>query len=53
MAPAVELRHYPGAWRSRFHHDLYRVIYQMAKAQQRVIVIRIRPRPIACTGMKY
>jgi mRNA-degrading endonuclease RelE of RelBE toxin-antitoxin system len=50
--PAIQLRNQPAVWRARFHHDRYRMIYQVAKAQRRIIVKRIRLRPVAYEGMK-
>ncbi len=49
---AIELRANPNHWRIRFHHN-YRILYFIAKAQRRVIVRRIRPRPIAYKGIKH
>ncbi len=49
---AIELRANPGTWRVRFHHDRYRMIYQISKARKCIFVIRIRPRPTAYLGMK-
>ena len=52
LIPAIELRHYPDTWRARFHHELYRMLYLVAKGQKRIIVKRIRPRPTAYIGLK-
>ena len=53
LTPASELRGYAGYFKARFHHDLYRMVYQIAKNQRRILVTRIRPRPIAYQGMKH
>jgi mRNA-degrading endonuclease RelE of RelBE toxin-antitoxin system len=52
LVPAIELRANPGTWRVRFHHDRYRMIYRVARAQKRIIVTRIHPRPTAYEGMR-
>ena len=52
LVPAVELRGKPGTLRARFHQDRYRMIYQIAKAANHIIVKRIRPRSTAYEGMK-
>jgi mRNA-degrading endonuclease RelE of RelBE toxin-antitoxin system len=46
------MRGYPDTWKIRFHHDDYRMIYQVSRRQKRIIVKRMRPRPIAYDGMK-
>ena len=51
LAQPLEMRGKPNTWRVRFHGD-YRLIYQIAKAQKRIIVLRIRPRSTAYEGMK-
>jgi mRNA-degrading endonuclease RelE of RelBE toxin-antitoxin system len=51
LVEPVEMRGKANTWRVRFHGD-YRLIYQIAKAQKRVIVLRIRPRSTAFEGMK-
>lgn len=51
--PATELRHYPGLWRARFHHGLYRMIYRISKPEKRVVIRRIRPRATAYEGMMH
>jgi mRNA-degrading endonuclease RelE of RelBE toxin-antitoxin system len=53
VVPAIELRRNPGTWRARFHHDRFRIVYQILKAQKLIIVRRIRPRPTAYIGMKH
>lgn len=50
--PAIQLRANPGVWRARFHRT-YRMIYQISKAEKRIIVMRIKPRETAYKGMKY
>jgi mRNA-degrading endonuclease RelE of RelBE toxin-antitoxin system len=52
LVESVEMRGKANIWRVRFHGD-YRLIYQIAKAQKRVIVLRIRPRSTAYEGMKH
>lgn len=52
QVPALEMRGMPGTWRARFHHDAYRMIYQISKAEKRVIVTAIRPRSTAYDGLK-
>lgn len=52
QVPALEMRGMPGTWRARFHHDGYRMIYQISKAEKRVIVTAIRPRSTAYDGLK-
>jgi len=49
---AREMRHYQNTWKARFYHDQYRIIYRIARAQRRIVVIRIRPRGTAYEGMK-
>lgn len=51
LVPAIELRGNPNVWRTRFH-NYYRMIYQVSKAERRVIVTRIKPRNTAYQGMK-
>jgi mRNA-degrading endonuclease RelE of RelBE toxin-antitoxin system len=52
--PAIALRsHPPDTMRARFHHDRYRMIYQISKPERRVVVSRIRPRPTAYRGMRH
>jgi mRNA-degrading endonuclease RelE of RelBE toxin-antitoxin system len=52
--PAISMRsHPPGTMRARFHHDRYRMVYQISKPERRVIVSRMRPRPIAYRGLKH
>jgi mRNA-degrading endonuclease RelE of RelBE toxin-antitoxin system len=53
LVPAVELRANPPIWRARFHQDRYRMIYQITKKTQRVLIKRIRLRPTAYEGMKH
>jgi mRNA-degrading endonuclease RelE of RelBE toxin-antitoxin system len=49
---AFQMRGMPDTWKVRFHHDRCRMNYQVAKAQRRIIVKRIRLRPVAYEGMK-
>jgi len=51
LVPALELRGKPRVWRARFHND-YRMIYQIAKAGNRIIVTRIKPPSSAYEGIK-
>jgi mRNA-degrading endonuclease RelE of RelBE toxin-antitoxin system len=51
MVPAVELRGKPEFRRARFHTS-YRMIYQISRAQKRVIVARIQHGSTAYDGMK-
>jgi mRNA-degrading endonuclease RelE of RelBE toxin-antitoxin system len=50
--PAIELRRNPNVWRIRFHNN-YRLIYQLSKAEKRIIVVRIKSRDKAYEGMKH
>lgn len=51
--PAIPLRaHAPGTMRARFH-GTYRMVYQISKAEKRVIVSRIKHRATAYKGMKH
>jgi mRNA-degrading endonuclease RelE of RelBE toxin-antitoxin system len=51
--PAIQLRsHAPGTMRARFH-GTYRMVYQISKAEKRVIVSRIKHRNTAYRGMKH
>jgi mRNA-degrading endonuclease RelE of RelBE toxin-antitoxin system len=52
LIPAVELDANPNTWRVRFHHDRYRMIYQISRGRKHILVTRMRPRPIAYEGMK-
>jgi mRNA-degrading endonuclease RelE of RelBE toxin-antitoxin system len=49
---SIELRANPKVWRIRFH-DNYRMIYQVSKAEKRIIVTRIKARSEAYKGMKH
>jgi mRNA-degrading endonuclease RelE of RelBE toxin-antitoxin system len=49
---AFEMRGMPDTWKVRFHHDDYRMIYLVARGRRRIIVKRMRARPIAYEGMK-
>lgn len=51
LVQPIEMSGKANVWRVCFHGD-YRLIYQIAKAQKRVIVLRIRPRSTAYEGMK-
>jgi mRNA-degrading endonuclease RelE of RelBE toxin-antitoxin system len=51
LVPAVELRGNPNVRRTRFHTN-YRLIYQVSKAEKRIIVTRIKLRNTAYKGMK-
>jgi len=53
LESAVQLRAHKDVWRARFHHDRYRMIYQVAKGQKRILVKRIRNRANAYQGMKH
>jgi mRNA-degrading endonuclease RelE of RelBE toxin-antitoxin system len=50
-AGAVEMRGKPNTWRVRFHGN-YRLIYRESRTQNRIIVLRIRPRETAYEGME-
>jgi mRNA-degrading endonuclease RelE of RelBE toxin-antitoxin system len=52
LADAIELRGKPDTWRARFHHDRYRMIYQISRGRKHIRVTRIRARPTAYEGMK-
>jgi mRNA-degrading endonuclease RelE of RelBE toxin-antitoxin system len=52
LVHAIELRGKPDTWRARFHHDRYRMIYQISKGRRHIRVTRIRARPTAYEGMK-
>jgi mRNA-degrading endonuclease RelE of RelBE toxin-antitoxin system len=52
VVPAIELKKYPDAWRARFHHERFRIVYLVSRTRKRIVVIRIRPRPIAYVGLK-
>jgi mRNA-degrading endonuclease RelE of RelBE toxin-antitoxin system len=50
---AIQLRsHPPGTMRARFH-SYYRMVFQISKAEKRVIVLRIRPRDTVYRDMKH
>jgi mRNA-degrading endonuclease RelE of RelBE toxin-antitoxin system len=51
LVPAIELRRNPNVWRIRFHNN-YRMIYQLSRAEKRIIVVRIKSRDKAYEGMK-
>jgi mRNA-degrading endonuclease RelE of RelBE toxin-antitoxin system len=53
VASAIQLRAHKDVWRARFHNDRYRIIYQVANGQKRIIVKRIRIRNIAYKNMKH
>ena len=53
LVPAIELRHNPDVWRARFHHDRFRIVYQISRQQKLILVKRIRPRPTAYDRMKH
>jgi len=50
LVPAIEMR--GNTYRARFHHDRYRMVYQVSKARKHILVARIRARPLAYKGMK-
>lgn len=52
LVPALELTANPDNWRVRFHHDRYRIIYQISRSRKHILVTRIRPRPTAYEGIK-
>jgi len=52
LVPAIEMRGNPDTCRARFHHDRYRMVYQVSKARKHILVARIRARPVAYKGMK-
>ena len=52
LVSALEMRGMPNTWRARFHHVRYRMIYQISKAEKRIVVTYIRIRPIAYLGLK-
>jgi len=52
LVTAIEMRGNPGVWRARFHHERYRMIYQISRGRKHILVTRIRPRPTAYEGMK-
>jgi mRNA-degrading endonuclease RelE of RelBE toxin-antitoxin system len=52
LVPAIELNSNPDNWRARFHHDRYRMIYQISSSRKHTLVTRIRLRPIAYENMK-
>lgn len=52
LITAIEMRGSPGVRRARFHHDRYRMIYQISRGRKHILVTRIRPRPTAYEGMK-
>jgi mRNA-degrading endonuclease RelE of RelBE toxin-antitoxin system len=51
--PSIELRANPNLWRARFHHERFRILYQVSRTKKRIVVIRIRPRPTAYHGLKH
>jgi hypothetical protein len=53
LLPAIEPRGYPDTWRVRFHHERFRMIYQVSRSWKHIPVTRIRPRAIAYEGMKH
>ena len=53
LVSAIQLRAHKDVWRACFHDDRYRMIYQVAKGQKRIIVLRIRIRSTAYKGMKH
>jgi mRNA-degrading endonuclease RelE of RelBE toxin-antitoxin system len=38
LVPAIELTANPGNWRARFHHDRYRMIYQISRTRKHVLI---------------
>lgn len=52
LALAIQLRAHKDVWRARFHNDRYRMIYQDARGEKRIIVKRIRVRASAYKSMK-
>ena len=52
LGGAIELRSNPDVWRVRFHSDQYRMLYQVSRKRNRILVTRIRPRSTAYKGMK-
>jgi mRNA-degrading endonuclease RelE of RelBE toxin-antitoxin system len=53
LITSIQLRAHKDVWRARFHQDRYRMIYQVAKGQKRIIVKRIRIRATAYKSMKH
>ena len=52
IVPSLQMRGLPDTWRARFHHDRYRMVYQVSRKRRQILVTRIRLRPTACEGMK-
>jgi mRNA-degrading endonuclease RelE of RelBE toxin-antitoxin system len=52
LVEAFQLRGYKDTWRVRFHHEDYRMIYEVSRSKRRIDVTKIRPRSIAYEGMK-
>jgi mRNA-degrading endonuclease RelE of RelBE toxin-antitoxin system len=53
LVEAIRMRGYVETWRVRFHHDAYRMVYQVSRTRRHTVVTRMRPRPIAYEGMKH
>jgi mRNA-degrading endonuclease RelE of RelBE toxin-antitoxin system len=53
LVPSIRIRAYHATWRARFHHDRYRMVYQVSPTRKRIFVTRIKPRPTAYDGMKH
>jgi hypothetical protein len=53
LVEAIRMRGYVETWRVRFHHDAYRMVYQVSRTRRHIVVTRMRPRPIAYEGMKH
>jgi mRNA-degrading endonuclease RelE of RelBE toxin-antitoxin system len=49
---AIPMKGYANAYRARFHHQQYRMVYEIFKGSRTVVISRMRPRPAACQGMK-
>ena len=52
LIAAEKMSGYQNRWKARFHRGQYRIVFELAKSQRRVIVITIGPRETAYRGMK-
>ncbi len=52
LVAAEKMDGYQNRWKARFHRGRYRIIFELAKSERRVIVITIGPRETVYRGMK-
>ena len=48
---SIPLRNYRDVYRVRVYHDRYRLVYQVSRHQQTIVIWRVRPRATAYIGL--